>query len=44
LDIWAIKNMDGANSAPAMGAQEPPMRTAEEVQSFTSSEDDDLPF
>jgi hypothetical protein len=44
LDIWSIKKMEGAGSAPAMGAQEPPMRTTEEVQSFTSSDDDDLPF
>lgn len=46
LDIWAIKKMDGAGgAAPQMGAQqEPPMRTTEEVQSFTASDDDDLPF
>lgn len=45
LDIWAIKKLDGtAGSAPAMSQQEPPMRTTEEVQSFTASDDDDLPF
>lgn len=44
LDIWSIKKMEGANSAPTMGAQEPPMRTTDEVQSFTASNDDDLPF
>ena len=44
LDIWSIKKMEGAATGAAMGAQEPPMRTAEEVQSFTSSDDDDLPF
>lgn len=44
LDIWSIKKMEGAGAPPAMGAQEPPMRTTEQVQSFTSSEDDDLPF
>ena len=44
LDIWSIKKMEGAGPATTMGAQEPPMRTTEEVQSFTSSEDDDLPF
>jgi hypothetical protein len=44
LDIWSIKIMEGAGSVPMGGGQEPPMRTTEDVQSFTSSDDDDLPF
>ncbi len=46
LDIWSIKKMDGTGAgAPQMGSQqEPPMRTTDQVQSFTASDDDDLPF
>jgi hypothetical protein len=45
LDIWSIKKVDGGGGAMmGMTQSEPPMRTTEEVQSFTSSDDDDLPF
>lgn len=44
LDIWSIKKMDGAGAPPMGAQQEPPMRTTNEAQSFTSSDDDDLPF
>ena len=46
LDIWSIKKMDGAGGgAPQAGVQqEPPIRTTDQVQSFTASDDDDLPF
>ena len=45
LDIWSIKKVDGPGvGAASMSQQEPPMRTTQEVQTFTSSDDDDLPF
>jgi hypothetical protein len=46
LEIWSIKKIDVAGaSSSSMSAQiEPPIRTTEEVQSFTNSDDDDLPF
>jgi hypothetical protein len=45
LDVWSIKKVDGTGGgAPSISQHEPPMRTTEEVQTFTSSDDDDLPF
>jgi len=41
LDVWSIKKVGVGDSGPS---NEPPIRTTSEAQSFTSSEDDDLPF